>query len=90
MNRKVDKLVAIRAKLGATLNVIDFARSNLSESCVAASATLSRIEEADYAQEMAALTKQQILQNAGMAISAQANAEFGRVLTLLIQSTDAS
>jgi flagellin len=87
MDRKFDKLVAIRTRLGAMLSVFDARRNTLSESRTAASATRSRLEETDYAQELAALTKEKILQNYGVAINVQANAESRRVLMLLTQRT---
>jgi flagellin len=47
------------------------------------SAARSRIRDADFAQETAALTRGQILQQAGTAILAQANALPQNVLSLL-------
>jgi flagellin len=47
------------------------------------SASRSRIMDADYAAETAALTRAQILQQAGTAMLAQANQSPNSVLTLL-------
>ena len=47
------------------------------------SASRSRIQDADFASETAALTRAQILQQAGVAILAQANAVPQNVLGLL-------
>ena len=46
-------------------------------------AALGRIQDADYAAEITALAKHQILQKAAMAMLAQANASKGYILTLL-------
>jgi flagellin len=46
-------------------------------------ASRSRILDADFAAETAALTKAQILQQAGVAILAQANSQPQSVLALL-------
>ncbi|MDP1674699.1 MAG: flagellin, partial [Burkholderiales bacterium] len=46
-------------------------------------ASRSRIQDADFAAETAALTRAQILQQAGTAILAQANALPNNVLALL-------
>ena len=46
-------------------------------------ASRSRIRDADFAAETAALTKAQILQQAGTAVLAQANAIPQNVLSLL-------
>ena len=47
------------------------------------SASRSRIQDADFAAETAALTRGQILQQAGVAILAQANQSQQSVLSLL-------
>jgi flagellin len=46
-------------------------------------ASRSRIQDADFAAETANLTKNQVLQQAGIAILAQANAMPNSVLSLL-------
>ncbi|MBZ0131681.1 MAG: flagellin, partial [Rhodocyclaceae bacterium] len=46
-------------------------------------ASRSRIQDADFAQETANLTRAQILQQAGVAMLAQANALPQQVLTLI-------
>ena len=46
-------------------------------------ASRSRIQDADYAAEVATLTRAQILQQAGVAMVAQANAVPNLVLSLL-------
>jgi len=88
MDRKLDKLLAIRVRLGATLAALDARRNHLATSRDTAAATISRIEDADYAEEMAALTKENILRQTALAMAAQANAESRRLLVLLLDSTN--
>ncbi|MCW8883775.1 MAG: flagellin [Motiliproteus sp.] len=72
-----------RADLGAINNRLDFTINNLSSISQAASASRSRIEDADFAAESAALSRAQVLQQAGTAMLAQANAQPQQVLSLL-------
>jgi flagellin len=72
-----------RADLGAIQNRFSSVVSNLSTAAENMSASRSRIMDADYAAETAALTRAQILQQAGVAMLAQANAMPQNVLALL-------
>jgi len=72
-----------RSGLGATLNRFDSVISNLQNSETNLSAARSRIEDADYAKEVAEMTRAQILQQAGTAVLAQANQTPQTVLSLL-------
>jgi len=72
-----------RAKLGAVQNRMESTISNLSATSENLAAARSRIEDADFAQETAELTRSQVLQQAGMAMLAQANAGPSNVLSLL-------
>jgi flagellin len=72
-----------RATLGATANRLDHAATNLMSRVEHHSAALSRIEDADYAVESANLAKAQVLQQAGTAMLAQANASTSNVVSLL-------
>jgi flagellin len=72
-----------RATLGAVQNRFQSTISNLSVSVENTSAAKSRIMDADYAAETANMTRAQILQQAGTAMLAQANAVPQTVLTLL-------
>jgi flagellin len=73
----------LRAKLGAVQNRVESTISNLSATSENLTAARSRIQDADFAQETAELTRSQVLQQAGMAMLAQANALPNNVLTLL-------
>lgn len=72
-----------RAQLGAIQNRFDSVVSNLQVSVENQSAAKSRIMDADFATETANLTRGQILQQAGTAMLAQANALPNGVLALL-------
>jgi flagellin len=72
-----------RGKLGSTSNRLDSTVANLNQVKVNLSASRGRIEDADFAQETGNLAKNQILQQAAMAMVAQANASKGSILTLI-------
>ena len=72
-----------RANLGASQNRFDAVTANLAISVENQSAARSRIMDADYASETANLSRSQILQQAGMAMIAQANQQPQQVLSLL-------
>ncbi|MCP5415712.1 MAG: hypothetical protein H6965_01330 [Chromatiaceae bacterium] len=74
---------AIRADLGAIQNRFDSTIRNLGVSVENFSASRSRIQDADFASETAALTRAQILQQAGVAMVSQANSIPQGVLALL-------
>jgi flagellin len=62
-----------RAALGAIQNRFSFTISNLANIAENVSASRSRIQDTDFAVETANMTKNQILQQAGTSILAQAN-----------------
>ena len=72
-----------RATLGAYQNRLLYALSNLQTGSDNLSQARGRIVDADYAQELANLTKQQILQQAAQAMLVQANHLASNVLALL-------
>ena len=72
-----------RAQLGAVQNRFDNTIANLQNISENASAARSRIRDTDFAAETSELTKNQILQQAGTAILAQANQLPQAVLSLL-------
>lgn len=79
----IDAVASERARLGAVQNRMETAVSSLSVMNENITASRSRILDADYAAEVATLTRSQILQQAGMAITAQANSINRNVLQLL-------
>ena len=74
---------AIRGGLGAVQNRFESTIANLNNSAENISAARSRIIDADIAQETSAMTKSNILQQAGVAILAQANQAPQLALSLL-------
>lgn len=74
---------SLRSTLGAIQNRFESTITNLTTAAENLTASRSRIQDADFAQETAALTRAQILQQAGTAILAQANAVPQNVLSLL-------
>ena len=74
---------SLRSTLGAIQNRFESTVTNLQTTAENLSASRSRVQDADFAEETAALTKNQILQQAGVAMLAQANALPNNVLALL-------
>jgi len=72
-----------RAKFGALQSRFESTIANLRTTSENLSASRSRIRDTDFAAETANLTRNQILQQAGTAMLAQANALPQQVLTLL-------
>lgn len=72
-----------RAKFGALQSRFENTITNLQTTSENLSSARSRIRDADFAEETASLTRGQILQQAGVAILAQANALPNNVLALL-------
>ena len=74
---------SLRSDLGAVQNRFESAITNLQTNETNLSAARSRIEDADYAVEVANMTRAQILQQAGTSVLAQANQIPQNVLSLL-------
>lgn len=72
-----------RAQLGAIQNRFDSTISNQQITSENLTSADSRIKDADFAKETAALSRAQVLQQAGLSILAQANAQPQQVLKLL-------
>jgi flagellin len=78
-----DKVAKNRAQLGAVQAQMESTIRNLANVVENTTAARSRIQDADFAAETAALTRAQILQQAATSILAQANAQPQSVLELL-------
>jgi len=72
-----------RADLGAVQNRLETTISNLSNISENVSAARSRVQDADFAAETSNMTRAQIIQQAGVAMLTQANAQPQLVLSLL-------
>jgi flagellin len=79
----IKNIDSIRGGLGAVQNRLSSTISNLNSVRENASAARSRIRDTDYAAETAELAKNQVLQQAGLSVLAQANASSQSVLSLL-------
>jgi flagellin len=80
---EIDAIVTARAKFGADMAVLGSAANTLQTESVNLSAAYSRVMDTDYAAETTAMTKNQILQQAGIASLAQSNQNPNMVLSLL-------
>ena len=79
----LQQISSLRSELGATQNRFDATIANLSIGSENLQAARSRIEDADFAEETANLTRGQVLQQAGTSVLAQANQIPQNVLGLL-------
>jgi len=79
----ITQIDSLRGELGAVQNRLDSTISNLQNVTENVSAARGQIRDADFAAETAELTRNQILQQAGIAILSQANAAPQSVLSLL-------
>ncbi|HEX5686138.1 MAG TPA: flagellin domain-containing protein [Ideonella sp.] len=79
----IDNVNNTRATFGATQSRFDAIISNLQQSVENQAAARSRIMDADFAAETAAMSRAQILQQAGSAMVAQANQLPQQVMRLL-------
>lgn len=73
----------LRSTFGAIQNRFQSTVANLATTTENLTASRSRIQDTDFAAETAALTRARILQQAGIAVLAQANAQPQAVLALL-------
>jgi len=79
----ISKIDDIRSNLGAAQNRFESTITNLTNVSENISASRSRILDADFAAETAALTKAQIIQQAGLSMLSQANQLPQSALSLL-------
>ena len=73
------------AELGAVANRLTSVQNAQSNAAANIAATRSRIEDADYASEVSAMTRAQILQQSSMQVLVKANMTPEVVLSLLKQ-----
>ena len=69
----IDQLNITRANIGASLNRLEFAAANIATTLENTEAARSNLLDLDIAAEMSNFTSKQILQQAGVAMLAQAN-----------------
>ena len=83
LDRSLEAVNRARASLGAVQNRFLSASTSLQGAAADLSASRGRIQDADYAVEMANYSRAQVLQQAGTAMLAQANQAPAGVLALL-------
>jgi flagellin len=83
IDRSLEQISKNRGKLGALQNRLDSTINNLSSITENASASRSRILDADFASESANMARASVLQQAGTSILAQANQGGQAALSLL-------
>ncbi len=84
LDRAIARVDSQRSELGATANRLSSAQSLQSGATTNLASARSRIEDADYAAEVSALTRAQIVQQASSSVLAKANLQPQQVLTLLL------
>jgi flagellin len=83
IDNAINQVAREQAKLGAIQNRFESTISNNAVNSENLSAANSRIRDADFAVETAALSRAQVLQQAGISVLSQANARPQQVLSLL-------
>lgn len=73
IDKAIEKVNSYRATLGAVQNRLQSSVNNLGIRIENLDAAKSRIKDADFAEETAGMTQQQILQQAGVAVLSQSN-----------------
>lgn len=83
LDTALETLNGDRATYGASMNRLSFTIDNLGNSITNTQSARGRIMDTDYGHESANIAKTQVLQQAGMAMLAQANQSASSVLSLL-------
>lgn len=73
IDQTIDTISSSRAALGADMNRLDVVTNNIQTMRLNLSAANSRIRDTDVAEEMATLSKNQILSQAGVSLLSQSN-----------------
>ena len=83
INTYIDEIGSARSTLGANINRLEHTASNLANVTENTTAAAGRIMDADFATESAAMTKNQLLVQAGTNVLSKANQNTGLVMGLL-------
>ena len=83
LDSAISAVASLRASFGTVQNRLESAIRSLAVSQENTSAAESRIRDVDFAQETAELTRNQVLQQAGISVLAQANVSTQSALSLL-------
>ncbi|EOZ4637365.1 flagellin [Enterobacter cloacae] len=79
----IDKIANFRSELGAVQNRLSSIIANLNTNIINTTEARSRIQDADFSVEVSAMSRANILQQAGVSVLAQANQVPQNVLSLL-------
>ena len=79
----IGSVASMRANLGAVSNRFDHIIDNLTNVVANTESAKSRVEDADFAVETTALTRNTVLQQAATSMIAQANAQKNSILALI-------
>ena len=79
----INNISSLAATLGAVQNRLQYTATSISTTQENMSSSLSSIQDVNMASEMTTLTQQQVLQQAGTAMLAQANSQPQLVLKLI-------
>ena len=82
LDNAIESVAREREQMGAVMNRLDHTIANLDNVATNLALAKGRIEDADFAAETANLARTQVLQQASMAMLAQANASKQNILTL--------
>lgn len=83
VDEAINMISSVRSKLGAYQNRLEHTVANLDVAAENMTASLSRIQDADMAEEMSEYTQKNVVSQAGMAMLAQANQRPQQILQLL-------
>lgn len=83
VDEAINMISSVRSKLGAYQNRLEHTVANLDVAAENMTSSLSRIQDADMAQEMSEYTQKNVVSQAGMAMLAQANQRPQQILQLL-------
>lgn len=83
MDKAITKVADFRADLGAVQNRFSSIIANLNTNIINTTEARSRIQDADFSVEVSAMSRANILQQAGVSVLAQANQVPQNVLSLL-------
>ena len=82
LDNAIESVAREREQMGAVMNRLDHTIANLNNVATNLATSKGRIEDADFAAETSNLARTQVLQQASMAMLAQANASKQNILSL--------
>jgi len=83
LDRAINTISQVRSNLGAYQNRLESTVRSLQEASISTSASLSRIQDTDMARESTMLSQWSVIQQAAMAMMAQANQRPQQILQLM-------